>query len=113
MRASKSLQMLAGSINCFIELVKFTGNGQTKIGFVIVDADNNELLELEPVNYSNGDKWKAINKTVETNRLTYYKSLKGIDKAITLKPGYTGYKWTSLTHGRNGQQSKTGIVSHA
>lgn len=113
MKTSKSLQSLADSINCFIELVKFTGNGQTKIGFVIVDSDNNELLELEPVNYSNGDKWKAINKTVETHRLTYHKSLKGIHKAITLKPGYTGYKWIGLTHGPNGKQSKTGIVSHA
>lgn len=88
--------------------------GPTKKGFAIVDADSNELLEIEPVFYSNGDRWKIVNRTDERPGILYAKSLKGIDKKVgTLRPGWTGYKFSAQTSGRNGKLTAAGVTNQA
>lgn len=101
MKTPKSLEKLAEAAGLFIEPLKFyaTMGGPTKKGFAIVDKDNNEIAEIEPVFYRNGDRWKISNRSDEAPSLSYLKSLKGIDKKFTgkLKAGHTGYKFRTMT----------------
>lgn len=107
MKVSKSLEQFANDAGCFIERLIFD---KINPGFCIVDADNNELMEIAPVHYSNGDRWKVINRV--TKEMTYLKSLRAINKAGTIKRGYTGYKFMSLTAGNNGRMLSYGTIKN-
>lgn len=95
MKAPNSLQKLADSAPAWIEVIRFNAHGQSLKGYAIVDADGNELLECEPIHYSNGDRWKVINRHQNETRdlpaIYYYKSLAGIHKKQTIKPGINGH----------------------
>ncbi len=93
MRTAKSLLHLAESVNGRVEQLSFRFNGVFQTGYAIVDSDNNELLTLEPVHYSNGDRWLVNNHCAE--RITYVKSLRGLTADI--KPMHTGYKFGAVT----------------
>lgn len=103
MRTPKSLQLLADKFNLFIEVLIFHANGQSSKGFALVDSDSNEIVEIEPVWYSNGDRWK-INVRGQSG-LIYVKSLRNLK--LELKAGHTGWKFTSLTS--QGNVLKSGI----
>lgn len=99
MSTPKSLQQFAAKIGAFVEPLNFRMHGKSLRGWAIVDADNNELAEIEPVYYSNGDRWKV--STHGQTALRYLKSLRGID--LPIKPGYTGFKFSGMTSGRAGR----------
>lgn len=102
MKTIKSLEALADSVGGFVERIKFKAHGQFQYGYAIVDADNNELLEAEPVHYSNGDRWKIHNRTTPGRiDMFYAKSLRSLENETTLKAGYTGYRFVGLTKGGN------------
>lgn len=110
MKIPTSIQRLADSIGAFVEPLNFKAHGKSMHGWAIVDADSNELLECEPVYYSNGDRWKIDNRSDKSTGLKYVKSLQGIDRKVNIKAGYTGYKFRSLTTGNNGRMLKTGVI---
>lgn len=100
-RIPKSLIALAASIGARVEVLSFRMHGRFQTGFAVVDSDNNELLVLEPVSYSNGDRWLVKNNCIE-RPITYVKDLRGFTADI--KPMHTGFKFgmpdlrfTSLT----------------
>lgn len=109
MRTPKILEKFAQIHGMFIEHLVFD---KTNKGFVIVDADNNEILEIAPVYYSNGDRWK-LNARGETG-LLYLKSLRQLFRdgkpVLNLKQGWTGFKFTSLTTGGKGRLLPYGII---
>lgn len=78
--------------------IKYRAHGGSSTGFVITDADKNELIEVEPVHYSNGDRWMVKDKQTYPNEwpthrgLYYLKKLKGFAKNIQLKAGHTGFR---------------------
>jgi hypothetical protein len=92
MRIPKSLLSLAAKVNGTVELLRYHAHGQVNNGFAIVDADSNELLEIEPVYYSNGDRWLIRNKCTIPSNSFYRKSLRGFTTDI--KAGRTGYVFT-------------------
>lgn len=105
MRTPKTLQAIADTAKAFVEPLKFD---RIKRGWAIVDSDNNELMEIAPVHYSNGDRWKVIDRTDSRPSLKYYKSIRQIKAA--LKPGWTGYKFRSMTTGNKGRIQKEGAI---
>lgn len=110
MKTPISLQRLADSIGAHIEPLNFKAHGRAMRGWAIVDSDNNELLECEPVYYSNGDRWKIDNKSDKLTGLKYVKTLRGLDRKINIKPGYTGYKFSTLTTGNSGRMLTVGTI---
>lgn len=90
MKAPKSLIELAATVDGSIHSINYRAHGQVSKGWVIVDKDRNELLEVEPVYYSNGDRWIVRNKTF--NRHFYVKSLRYLHTKCQIQAGYTGYK---------------------
>jgi hypothetical protein len=104
MRKFKSLELLALAIDGGrIELLRFRDQvGKYHLGFAIVDKDNNELLEIEPVHYSNGDRWK-LNNRCEGGRIAYAKTMRGAHRLVLsqpFKPGLTGFKFNTSVNGR-------------
>lgn len=89
MKTPKSLLTLAVNVSGSVESINYHTHGQVNKGFAIIDSDNNELLECEPVYYSNGDRWLIRNKCTIPSQLFYVKSLRGLKTEI--KAGRTGY----------------------
>lgn len=109
MRIPKSIQRIADNKGLFIEALKFRDQaGKYKTGFCIVDSDSNELAEFEPINQL-GDKWKITVKGSE-GFIKYVKSLRSV-KALPIKPGITGYRFNSLTTGKNGRILNYGTIN--
>jgi hypothetical protein len=112
MKIPKSIIELAQQINCFTEKItfKYQGIKLDRSGWIICDADNNELMEMQPVYNPYGDKWKVINRV--TSKMAYLKSLRQLKThsiSEGLKPGLTGYKFTSLTF--RGKPLNKGIIT--
>ena len=60
-----------------------------------------ELAEIEPVFFSNGDRWKVRNRSKQ--EIIYVKTLGGLDRKVSLTAGYTGFKFRAVTIGRVGR----------
>lgn len=96
MNIPKSIQRLADIHGCRVEVLRFKAHGQSQKGYAIVDNDNNELLEVEPVRYSNGDRWLVRNKCLEActaKSREYIKTLQYFTAEI--KPMHTGFKFSN------------------
>jgi hypothetical protein len=63
-------------------------------GFAIVDQDDNELLEIEPMYNRSSGRWLVKNKCTIPSGMHYAKTLRGFKADI--KPMHTGYKFTSI-----------------
>jgi hypothetical protein len=91
MKTPKSLLQLADQVGGTVEPLTYrhAGNGSYSRGFAVVDSDNNELLECEPVHISTGRRWLVKNKCDSSHK--YVSSLRGLTAEI--KPGHTGYRF--------------------
>jgi hypothetical protein len=94
--ANKKLNTVCNNLNCSIELISYKGNGQTLKGFDLVKQYGEKLViqaQVEPVNYSNGDKWKVQSCCDDSIKLRYFKNLSQVAKHLnTLTPiEFTGY----------------------
>lgn len=96
----------------FLENIRFHSNGQTAKGYAIIDADNNEVGTLEPVNVSRYEGrrnyvttvtrvkcWKVTNRHAHTVR--YYRDSRVIAAFEIFISGFTGFKFSALTSGKN------------
>lgn len=107
MKTPKSLQSLADAIGAHIEPLNFNMHGKSFRGWAIVDSDNNELLECEPLNRNVPEKWILRNRC--TDIIHYVKSIREV-KNLAIKTKWTGYKFRSLTTGSNGRMLKPGVI---
>jgi len=65
----------------------------TAYGFDLIDRDRNILVSIQPVNYSNGDRWLLKYHFAEHPEIGYMKSLRELPgKCFGLKSGRTGFK---------------------
>lgn len=93
-KTPKSIERLAATVaGSTIQELSFRMHGRFAHGWAIVDKDQNELIECEPLYYSNGDKWLIKNKCF--NRHFYVKSLRGLDTKCQIQAGHTGYKFSN------------------
>lgn len=107
MKTPISLQRLADSIGAHIEPLNFKAHGRAMRGWAIVDSDNNELLECEPINRNTPERWILRNRC--TDVLHYVGSIREV-KNLAVKAKWTGYKFRSLTTGSNGRMLKAGVI---
>lgn len=59
-------------------------------GYDLIDADNYIQLKIEPVHYSNGDRWLVTDYTKTFTGSEYMKSLREL-KNTTISPRNTGF----------------------
>lgn len=89
----KVLQKLADSIGGKVVILTFRNLGTFQRGYCIIDSDNNELLTLEPLHRSNGDRWLINNHC--TKELSYCKDIRAAKSQVIVQ-GWTGYKFSGV-----------------
>lgn len=88
----KNLDLLAESKGCKVIKIgyKFQGISLKRKGFDVVDGWNSILISIEPIHYTNGDRWLVNNYC--TGKQIYLKNLAYIKNQIITPGMQTGYK---------------------
>ena len=87
----KTLIAFANAHGLKVARIRYTAHGKTQIGYDLVRPTQEKgvsdiIVQIVPVWYSNGDRWKVVMKTAQSNvGLMWIKSLRGINK---IKPEF-------------------------